>query len=79
MCFGKMIMSTNHKEEKIQQILSIKMRSFLKWKFRVMNSIVIFDPGGNQSINLRSNSLKEWEYDDNLIFSLLTIIIVIVG
>jgi len=40
--FGKMIMSTNHKGEKIQQILSMKMRSFLKWKFRVMNSIELF-------------------------------------
>ena len=39
---------------------------------------VIFDPRGNQSINSRSNSLKEGEYDENIIFSLLTIIIVIV-
>ena len=31
---------------------------------------VIFDPGGNQSINLRSNSLNEGEYDENLISSL---------
>jgi len=31
---------------------------------------VIFDPGGNQSINSRSNYLKEGEYDENLILSL---------
>jgi hypothetical protein len=30
---------------------------------------VIFDPGGNQSTNSRSNSLEEGEYDENLIFS----------
>jgi hypothetical protein len=31
--------------------------------------IVIFDPGGNQSTNSRSNSLEKREYDENLIFS----------
>jgi len=31
---------------------------------------VIFDPGGNQSINSRSNSFKERVYDENLILSL---------
>lgn len=31
---------------------------------------VIFDPGGIQAINSRSNSLEEGEYDENLILSL---------
>jgi len=30
---------------------------------------VIFDPGGIQAINSRSNSLEEGEYDENLILS----------